>query len=100
MESSKQEMERVLQLQKQFLITNGPPSNTLRIDRIERLKSMLNDNRYKFVDAMNEDFGVRGRDTTLLSDIYTVLPSLNRAIKDLPKWTKKEKRKRGDPFRN
>ena len=52
MESSKQEMERVLQLQKQFLITNGPPSNALRIDRIERLKSMLNDNRYKFVNAM------------------------------------------------
>ena len=98
MESSKQEMERVLQLQKQFLITNGPPSNALRIDRIERLKSMLNDNRYKFVDAMNEDFGVRGRDTTLLSDIYTVLPSLNRAIKDLPKWTKKEKRKANSPF--
>ena len=47
---------------------------------------------------MNEDFGVRSKDVTLLSDIYTVLPSLNKAIKDLPKWTKKEKRKANSPF--
>ena len=98
MESKNHEMDRVLQLQKQFFIKNGPPSNALRIDRIERLKTMLHDNRYKLVEAMNEDFGVRSKDVTLLSDIYTVLPSLNKAIKDLPKWTKKEKRKANSPF--
>ena len=98
MESMKHEMDRVLQLQRQFFIKNGPPSNALRIDRIERLKTMLHDNRYKLVEAMNEDFGVRSKDVTLLSDIYTVLPSLNKAIKDLPKWTKKEKRKANSPF--
>ena len=72
MESMKHEMDRVLQLQRQFFIKNGPPSNALRIDRIERLKTMLHDNRYKLVAAMNEDFGVRSKDVTLLSDIYTV----------------------------
>lgn len=98
MESTNQDMERILLLQKQYLIKHGPPSNKLRIDRLERLKSMIHDNRYKFADAMNEDFGVRGRETSLLSDIYTVIPALSKAIKELPKWTKKEKRKANSPF--
>jgi coniferyl-aldehyde dehydrogenase len=98
MESSNQEMNRVLKLQKDFFIQNGPPSNALRIDRIERLKTLLHENRYKFVEAMNEDFGVRSSDVTLLSDVYTVMPSLNKAIKELPKWTKIEKRSANSPF--
>ena len=92
MESTNQEMQRVLDLQKQAFIKNGPPSNKLRIDRMQRLKSMIMDNKVAFVDAMNEDFGVRSKNASYISDIYGVIPSLSDAIKKLPKWNKNEKR--------
>ena len=49
------EMNKVLQEQKEFFIANGPPSIDLRIDRLQRLKSLIMDNRYKFVDSLNSD---------------------------------------------
>ncbi|MFL2699478.1 MAG: coniferyl aldehyde dehydrogenase [Gammaproteobacteria bacterium] len=98
MESTNQEMQRVLDLQKQAFIKNGPPSNKLRIDRMQRLKSMIMENKVAFVDAMNEDFGVRSKNASYISDIYGVIPSLSDAIKKLPKWNKNEKRKANSPF--
>ena len=57
--SSFEEMNKVLNEQKDFFIKNGSPSVELRIDRLQRLKSLIMDNRYDFVDALNTDFGNR-----------------------------------------
>ena len=46
-----EEMNNVLKDQKEFFIKNGAPSIDLRIDRLQRLKSLIMDNRYDFVDA-------------------------------------------------
>ena len=54
--SSFEEMNKVLNEQKDFFIKNGSPSVELRIDRLQRLKSLIMDNRYDFVDALNTDF--------------------------------------------
>ena len=54
-----QQMQAILEKQKAFFIKNGPPSYDLRIDRLNRMKTLIMDNRYKIVDALNEDFGVR-----------------------------------------
>ena len=51
------EMNQVLNEQKEFFNKNGAPSIELRIDRLQRLKSLIMDNRYDFVDALNADFG-------------------------------------------
>ena len=52
-----EEMNNVLKNQKEFFIKNGAPSIDLRIDRLQRLKSLIMDNRYDFVDALNAVFG-------------------------------------------
>ena len=44
--SSFEEMNKVLSEQKDFFIKNGSPSVELRIDRLQRLKSLIMDNRY------------------------------------------------------
>jgi len=49
--SSFEEMNKVLNEQKDFFIKNGSPSVELRIDRLQRLKSLIMDNRYDFVDC-------------------------------------------------
>ena len=50
--SNYDEMNQALKKQKDFFIKNGAPSIELRIDRLQRLKSLIMDNRYDFVDAL------------------------------------------------
>ena len=92
------EMDKILISQKDYFIKNGSPDNNLRIDRLKRLKTLIMDNRYHLVDALNEDFGNRSKDGSLMSDIYSVIPSINYAIKNIHKWTKVEKRSSNFPF--
>ncbi len=92
------EMNRVLQEQKDFYLKNGAPSVDLRIDRLERLKLLIMDNRYDFVDALNTDFGNRSKNASMLSDIYGIMPAINQAIKNVKKWSKPEKKSSNFPF--
>ena len=92
------EMNRVLQEQKDFYLKNGAPSIDLRIDRLERLKLLIMDNRYDFVDALNTDFGNRSKNASMLSDIYGIMPAINQAIKNVKKWSKPEKKSSNFPF--
>jgi coniferyl-aldehyde dehydrogenase len=83
---------------KKFFINNGSPSIKLRIDRLERLKALIMNNRYDFVDALNADFGVRSKNASMLSDVYGILPAINQAIKSVKKWNKVEKKSSNFPF--
>lgn len=92
------EMQRVLEAQKKFFIEEGSPSIELRIDRLNRLKCLIMNNRYDFVDALNEDYGNRSNNISLLSDAYGIIPDINNAIKNIRKWTKIDKRSSNFPF--
>ena len=78
--SSFEEMNKVLSEQKDFFIKNGSPSVELRIDRLQRLKSLIMDNRYDFVDALNTDFGNRSNNASMLSDVYGIMPAINLSL--------------------
>ena len=82
------EMNKVLKEQKEFFNKNGAPSIDLRIDRLERLKTLIMENRYDFVDALNSDFGNRSKNASMLSDVYGIMPAINQAIKNVKKWNK------------
>ena len=90
--SNYDEMNQALKEQKDFFIKNGAPSIELRIDRLQRLKSLIMDNRYDFVDALNADFGNRSKNVSMLSDVYGIMPAINLAIKNVKKWNKVEKK--------
>ena len=68
-----QQMKEILEKQQAFFIKNGPPSYDLRIDRLNRMKTLIMENRYKIVDALNEDFGVRSKNQSMATDVYTCL---------------------------
>jgi coniferyl-aldehyde dehydrogenase len=91
-------MQRVLDAQKKYFIDEGSPSIELRIDRLNRLKTLIIDNRYDFVDALNEDYGNRSKNTSIMTDAYSIVPDINNAIKNIKKWTKTEKRSSNFPF--
>ena len=90
--SSYEQMNQVLKQQKEFFIKNGAPSVDLKIDRLQRLKTLIMDNRYDFIDALNSDFGNRSKNASMLSDIYGIMPAINLAIKNVKKWSKPEKK--------
>ena len=92
------EMNKVLNEQKEFFNKNGAPSIDLRIDRLERLKTLIMENRYDFVDALNTDFGNRSKNASMLSDVYGIMPAINQAIKNVKKWNKVEKKSSNFPF--
>ena len=56
------------------------------------------DNRYKFVDALNEDFGVRSKNQSMATDVYTIIPGINYAKKNLKRWMSDSKRKPNFPL--
>ena len=96
--SNYDEMNKALKQQKDFFVKNGAPSIELRIDRLQRLKSLIMDNRYDFVDALNADFGNRSKNVSMLSDVYGIMPAINLAIKNIKKWNKVEKKSSNFPF--
>ena len=98
MNSTFENMNDVLNLQKKKFIKDGPPSIELRVDRLNRLKAMLVENRYGLTEALSSDFGSRSKNASLLSDVYTVLPEVTNAITNIKKWTKDEKRSSNKPF--
>ena len=98
MENLNNDMQRVLVSQKKYFIDEGAPSIELRVDRLNRLKTLIIDNRYDFVDALNEDYGNRSKNTSIMTDAYSIVPDINNAIKNIKKWTKTEKRSSNFPF--
>ena len=91
-------MHEMLKKQKEFVLQQGAPSIDLRIDRLNRMKELILDYRYKFVDALNEDFGVRSKNQSMITDAYSIIPNIEYAKKNIKSWTGKSKRKTSFPF--
>jgi len=91
-------MQEILDLQQSHFIKEGAPSYELRVDRLDRMKTLIMDNRYKFVDALNEDFGVRSKNQSMATDVYTIVPGINYAKKNLKRWMSDSKRKPNFPL--
>ena len=92
------DMHSVLKKQKDYFIKNGAPSYELRIDRLNRMKDIVLKNKDKIVDALNEDFGVRSKNQSMVADVYSIIPDIEYTKKNLKKWMKADKRKPSFPF--
>ena len=83
MENTYETMNSILDAQKKLFIKEGVPSIDLRVDRLNRLKAMIMDNRYDFVEALNSDYGNRSKNASLMTDAYTIVPEIDNAIKNI-----------------
>jgi coniferyl-aldehyde dehydrogenase len=98
MENTYETMSDALLAQKKHFIKEGPPPLELRVDRLNRLKTLIMDNRYDFIEALNSDYGNRSKEASIMTDAYSIIPDLNTAIKNIKKWTKADKRSSNFPF--
>ena len=81
-------MHEILNNQKKFYLENGAPSYELRIDRLNRVKDIVLANKDRIVDALNEDFGVRSKNQSMMTDVYSIIPDIEYTKKNLKKWMK------------
>ena len=91
-------MQDILHQQQQAQIKGGAVSAALRIDRLRRAVSVLEQNGDAFCNAMSEDFGNRSLHASKLTDIQGAITPLKDAIKNVPTWMKPEKRKASFPM--
>lgn len=67
-------------------------SADIRIDRIDRVISLLVDNQGMLCEATSADFGHRSSHQARMADIFGSLTSLKYAKKNVRRWMKPEKR--------
>ncbi len=86
-------LETVLQKQKAAHLRDGAPSAGRRIDWLNRSIGLLVDHQDDIAKAVSDDFGVRSKDATALTDVAGSIGPLKFARDHLRQWMKTEKRR-------
>ena len=86
-------MKKVLEIQKQLHIQEGPPSLQLRKDRLDRCIAMIKKYQEKIISSLQEDFGNRDPVMSMATEVASAIGPLEYAKKHVSKWIKPEKRK-------
>ena len=88
-----QDMNRILELQKNLNVKEGAPDINLRKDRLDRVIAMVSKYDKQIVSAVNQDFGNRDQVMSAATEVASVIGPMEHAKKNLKKWMKTEKRK-------
>jgi coniferyl-aldehyde dehydrogenase len=86
------QMRAVLETQKAAHLKDQSPDYITRMDRLDRCIGLLVDFDSEIRDALNEDFGVRSKDQTALTDVAGSIGPLKHAKSHLKAWMKPERR--------
>jgi len=92
-EPTKDQMMAVLARQKAAQLADGPPSEALRAERLDRCIGLLIDHADQIAEALNVDFGSRSKAVTGLTDVSASIGPLKHAKANLKAWMRPEKRK-------
>ena len=79
---------RLLQLQRAAFSADLNPTRDIRLDRLNRLATMVERNADAFCAAIAADFGVRDHVVTVMADIVPTLATLRHAKRRLRGWMK------------
>ena len=89
------ELSNILTGQKQAYRSAPNPSAKERTAQLSALKSAMLSFQYDLVNALNEDYGQRPAQDSLIADIMPCIVNINYTIKRLNKWMKPQRRHAG-----
>jgi len=89
------ELSTILTKQKQSYLSAPNLSVKERIEQLSILKTALLSYQEKLVNALNQDYGQRPKQDTLIADIMPCVVNINYTIKRLKKWMKPQRRHAG-----
>ena len=81
----------ILEAQRRAHMKEGPPSATVRRDRLDRLILLLTENADALADALHADFGNRPASASLLADVAGILRDILLTRKNLERWMRPER---------
>lgn len=85
-------LQRVLEAQRSAFSRNPAPGIDERRQRIASLKKVLIKNRQALLDALNNDFGGRAQNESLLAEFTPILGNISYTLKHLKQWMKPSRR--------
>src|SRR4051812_17644680 len=83
-------MRLLLNRQRAAFAEEGNPTYEVRIDRIDRLIALMVENKDEIASALNEDFGHRSKEASLLTDVWWVVDSYKYTKLHLHEWMQPE----------
>jgi coniferyl-aldehyde dehydrogenase len=91
--SAPERVRAVLARQQAASLAEGPPSAELRIERINRVITLLLKNQQRLCEALASDFTWRSHDQSLMADILLPVQGLKYARDHVRRWMKPQRRK-------
>jgi len=88
-------LEDILSLQRASFAQNPYPEYQQRIDDLKALKKLILDNQQALIDSLNEDFGHRCKDDSIVGDLLTSISGINYSIKKLRYWMRPKRKSIG-----
>ena len=88
--TTRETMRSLLDRQRAAFAEEGTPSYEVRIDRTDRLIALMVENKDEIVSALNEDFGHRSTEASLLTDVLFVIDSYKYNKLHLREWMQPE----------
>lgn len=86
------ELDRIFAAQ-QAAFSNHPLTSAAdRVRHLNRLKTALIAHKDRIIRAVNEDFGARAADETLLAEIFSAVEGIRFTAKRVSRWMKPERR--------
>ncbi len=76
--------------QQAFAAQNFPPL-AVRLERLERMKRLVQDHEDAMAQAISADFGNRSRQETAIAEVFFVLAAIVHARKHLGRWMKRRR---------
>jgi coniferyl-aldehyde dehydrogenase len=84
-------MRALFEAQQQAFAADSFPAEAARLDRLQRLQLLLEENEDRFAEAISADFGNRSRHETIIAESFLVLAGIAQARKHLRKWMKRRR---------
>ncbi len=81
-----------LERQRKAQLASPTPGYQQRKADLLLLKRLVSENQEALINAINQDYGQRARNETLLAEIISVLDGINFALKHLKRWMKPQRR--------
>ena len=88
----REELESLLKLQRDAFTASRPETIAMRKDRIKRAMALVKEHSENLCKAMSADFGSRSIEQSLITDIAATVGAGNHALKNIDKWSRREKR--------
>ncbi len=80
------QLRSLLDLQRRAFAADPLPGRAQRVDRLQRLCTMVEKHESDFAAAISADFGGRSRHETLVAEVFVVVAAAKHAMRHLPRW--------------